>query len=65
MGNSKLLQVVKDIITYMQSRALENETSRDDMIKDHIKISRKIALINFLKISRLIIQIMFIAYYIS
>jgi len=35
------------------------------MIKDHIMISRKIYLINLMKISRLTFQTMFIAYFIS
>ena len=65
LQNNRLSQVVKDYIEMIQKRNLHDEDTREDMKSDHIKISTKIYMINFMKITRLVFQIQFISYFVS
>ena len=65
LKNSKLLQIVKDYYEMFQKRNFQNEEKREDMTIDHIRISDKIYMMNFMKIFRLVFQILFVAYFIS
>lgn len=54
LKNSKLLQIVKDYYEMIQKRNFQNEEKREDMTIDHIRISDKIYMMNFMKIFRLV-----------
>ena len=65
MSNNRILPPIKTYINSIQKKSLEDELLKYQVDKDSVNITLKIYLINSVKIIRLVVQTMILAYFVG
>lgn len=65
MSNKRILPPIKTYISNLQKKSLEDESLKFQMDKDSVNITLKIFLINSIKLARLVLWTMMLAFFVG